>query len=270
MMTYGWAILILVIVLATLYALGVFNLNFSTPNICALPANVGCLSAYLSSTGTLTVNIRQATADTINVLSLGCNDQGAPVNMITISPPTVLLVGANATFSVQCYKTVAGVLTPFSGSVGQAFKGYLIVNYTDMVTDFTHTAEGSVIEKVANGGPGGLGALEYVPITVTNPNGATGANFAEMITVPASTYTAYESADLGNIRFSLGSSELDSWCESGCTSGSGSAVFWVNLPAGIGSNSNVVVNLLAAPDFDGVRRRLRRRGAPAFGHLRQV
>jgi hypothetical protein len=95
MTTCGWTILILAIVLATLYAIGVFNLASSAPSACNFPSNVGCLGAYLYPTGTLSINLQQAAPDTINVLSLGCNDQGAPVNMIAISPPTVLLVGAN-------------------------------------------------------------------------------------------------------------------------------------------------------------------------------
>jgi len=216
---------------------GLFNLGSSTPNLCALPANVGCLSAYLSPTGTLMINIRQATPDPINVVSVGCNDQGNPsADMIPILPPATMLVGANSTFSMECYKTSGGSLTPFTGSVGQAFKGYLMVNYTDLVTGFTHTIEGSLIEKVSAlqpEGPYGFGAIEYVPMNVVNSGSATGPNFQEMITINPTTYNTYMAADLGNIRFSSGSSELYSWCESGCTSGSSSAVFWVNIPSGI-------------------------------------
>jgi hypothetical protein len=148
MTTYGWAILVLVIVLATLYGLGVFNLASTTPNLCTLSSSVGCLSAYLSPTGTLSVNIEQATQDTINVISIACNDQGLPLNMVPVSPPTVLYVGENSILSVQCYKTAAGSLIPFNAPIGQAFKGFLIINYTDLSSGFTHTVKGPLIEKV--------------------------------------------------------------------------------------------------------------------------
>ena len=45
MVTYGWALIILAVVLATLYQLGVFNQH--PPNLCALPADVGCISATM-------------------------------------------------------------------------------------------------------------------------------------------------------------------------------------------------------------------------------
>ena len=148
MTTYGWAILVIAIALGVLYSMGVFNLASTTPDICTLSSNVGCLSASLSSTGQLTVNIEQATQDTINVISIGCNDQGVLRNMVLTSPPTTLYIGQNAIFTVQCYQTVRGALTPYSGQIGDAFKGFLIVNYTNLNSGFPHTSQGPLIEKV--------------------------------------------------------------------------------------------------------------------------
>ena len=69
-------------------------------------------------------------------------------------------------------------------------------------------------------------------------------------------YTANEAADLGNIRFYAGRSELYSWCESGCNSiTSTNAVFWVNIPSGIGASSSIVINmtfLSNSMEYDGV------------------
>jgi hypothetical protein len=55
-------------------------------------------------------------------------------------------------------------------------------------------------------------------------------------------YKYAEHSDLGNIRFYQGGTQLYSWCESGCTSSSSNAVFWVNLASGIAANSNTIVN----------------------------
>ena len=260
MMTYGWVILIIIIVLATLYATGVFNIASSTPNVCNLSTGIGCATISFTPTGTLTVSLQQSTQDTINVVSLGCNDQGIAADMVPALPPASISIGGNSTFSVECYRTVSGSLIPFNGQPGQAFKGYLVVNYTDLATGFTQTTTGAITQKVTTPQPQsplGFGALEYVPITITNTNtiAATGSNFQQMISIPASTYSSYEAADLGNVRFSLGSSELSSWCESGCSSGAGSAVFWVVLPSGIAANSNVVAQLMflsTSTEYDGV------------------
>jgi hypothetical protein len=95
----------------------------------------------------------------------------------------------------------------------------------------------------------------YVPVTITNNQGsATGANFQQMVSFNPSTYTAYEAADLGNIRFVQGSTELYSWCESGCTSSSTNAVFWVKVPS-VPSGSNIKINMSfqsTATHYDGV------------------
>jgi hypothetical protein len=148
MMTYGWAILILVVVIATLYKLGVFSQGSSTPDICALPADIGCVSATLIPNGLLTVNIEQATQYTINVVAIGCNDQIPPPNMIVVSPPTTIPIGGNATFKVPCYHLTGNSELPYSSAIGQSYKGYLIINYTDLTTGFTHIAHGTLIETI--------------------------------------------------------------------------------------------------------------------------
>ena len=53
-----------------------------------------------------------------------------------------------------------------------------------------------------------------------------------MINFNPQTYNAYETNDLGNIRFYQGSQNLYSWCESGCNDiVSTNAVFWVKVPS---------------------------------------
>ncbi len=100
----------------------------------------------------------------------------------------------------------------------------------------------------------------FVPITITNnETTATGTSFQQMITfnpTQSSAYEAVEAPDLGNIRFYLGTSELKSWCESGCDNAtSTSAVFWVNVPGGIGAGASIVVDMTfqsTSTEYDGV------------------
>ncbi len=98
--------------------------------------------------------------------------------------------------------------------------------------------------------------LPQVPITITNSQSSpTPAPFQEMITFNPSTYAQYENGNLGNIRFYQGSTELYSWCESGCSNTSSSAIFWVKLPNGVPATGNVVVNMTFEPksvNYDGV------------------
>jgi hypothetical protein len=111
----------------------------------------------------------------------------------------------------------------------------------------------------AGGIPGRYSA--YIPVTIDNTNtvASTGPNFQQLVyfnPVQSSAYTANEASDLGNIRFYQGSTELYSWCESGCnTVTSTNAVFWVNIPGGIAAGTNVVVNmyfLSNTVEYDGL------------------
>jgi hypothetical protein len=109
----------------------------------------------------------------------------------------------------------------------------------------------------STGIPGGYGA--YVPITITNSQSSpTGSGFQQMVSFnpsQSSAYTVNEASDLGNIRFYQGGQELYSWCESGCTSASSNAVFWINLPSGIGASSSIALNmyfLTNTVEYDGV------------------
>ena len=60
LMTYGWAILIISVVLASLFSLGVFNSGTSLSTACIAFAGYTC-SAPLLHTGTLSVTVGQAT-----------------------------------------------------------------------------------------------------------------------------------------------------------------------------------------------------------------
>ncbi len=72
--------------------------------------------------------------------------------------------------------------------------------------------------------------------------------FQQMISFNSIMFNAYEATNLGNIRFyysnapAASANELYSWCESGCTSSSSNAIFWVKLTSAIGANSNAIVN----------------------------
>lgn len=62
-MTYGWTVLIIMIVVALLFALGVFDIK--TPNTCWAPDPYKCLDVkYASSSNTLTFLISASGIDT--------------------------------------------------------------------------------------------------------------------------------------------------------------------------------------------------------------
>jgi len=146
LITYGWAILILGVTLVALYALGVFNTNAFTPNICAFPASFGCLSSYLYANGVISINLQQSTASSINVTAIGCNTQGTLYGYNALTPNTIIPIGGNYTYQMSCYSSSNTVI--FNGNIGAIYSGYVIVNYTDTQTGFTHVVLGRLVQKV--------------------------------------------------------------------------------------------------------------------------
>lgn len=83
-----------------------------------------------------------------------------------------------------------------------------------------------------------LGPYYYLPLQIDNLalNSPVEAGFQLQVNLTPSSYSQYERADLGNLRFYYGSAELDSWCESGCSSNANKSIFWVKLPYAIPAN----------------------------------
>jgi len=109
------------------------------------------------------------------------------------------------------------------------------------------------------------GPPPYVPLTITNSQiSASPAPFQQSVTIDPALYTSIEATDLGNVRFfttfsaNTFSGQIDSWLES--FSGSitpntaTSALFWLNLPSGIGASTAITIYMVFEPTstgFDG-------------------
>lgn len=148
LMTYSWALLVVALVVATIFALGLFNPGAFVGTQCVLPAGLACTTVYIVSNGVLTLNFQQVTLNPINLSAFGCNRNQTVAHMqIPFNPPTnqiQMQVGANYTFSVQCW---AGA-SKFSSAPGGIFQGYVFVNYTEVNTGFPHTVPGQLTLKV--------------------------------------------------------------------------------------------------------------------------
>jgi hypothetical protein len=146
--TYGWAILVLALVLAALVGLGIFSPQSFVNTSCTFPAEISCLSSiFYSSNSVLAINIQQATTGPIEVTAIGCNNQSTYTNMQVQSGNGIFIgIGGNYTFSVQCYGAASVIPTV---SPGQIYKGQVLVNYTDIQSNFPHSAIGQLITKAS-------------------------------------------------------------------------------------------------------------------------
>ncbi len=238
MMSYGWAILIVAIILAALFGLGIFNGSSLTPSACVGQAGFFCENPLLAPNGVYTVTI--ASAKPITIIGIGCT--AGSVAPTTWSAPSWqdpnLGYNIEETVSFQC---------PLSSSViGTPFHGTLWVETTTGSYEFA--AVSATVTCIAAGcAPPAttttISQAVWFNVINTNTTYLIAGGFQQMITFnPSSTdFSSVVAPDLGNVRFYQGNQELYSWCESGCSSSSNRAVFWVVLSGGIAASSNVAV-----------------------------
>ena len=74
LMTYGWAILVVIVILGALYFIGVLNPGNVIPSSCSIPpsARLACSSYILYTNGTLNLLIDQGTGGTVMFTGITC------------------------------------------------------------------------------------------------------------------------------------------------------------------------------------------------------
>jgi hypothetical protein len=148
LVTYGWMLIVLAVMLLALFYSGVLNSNTYAAQKCILTSSLNCVSFFMSDNGLLTINLLQSLGESINITALGCNQNGALTNMQQYYPQRnqiFMPIGSNYTFNVQCYTNTG----PFSGKALSAFAGTIIVNYTNDFTGVPQTAFGKVNVRIS-------------------------------------------------------------------------------------------------------------------------
>jgi uncharacterized protein (UPF0333 family) len=131
LMTYGWAILAAVIVIAVLAYFGVFSPSTYVPNQCVISAPFGCNAGVASSVNGITLEIRNGAGEALNVTSVvvGTCGTNSSIGLVTADSLT--------TVNVAC--------TP---AVGTKFKGDITVNYKKSGSALELSSSGSLVSKV--------------------------------------------------------------------------------------------------------------------------
>lgn len=159
-MTYGWAIIVILVVLAILYTLGVFTPGATLGNACSGNFKFTCSDALLSTNGTVSFDFGQNTGSIIYNLAFACtetkNSTGGPYAATSpwyyVGSNGQLLSTPTSGFSLESGRTIrllglpcfdqngaaleSGFMhrdvTSFAGTlnIGQRFTGILWVRYT--------------------------------------------------------------------------------------------------------------------------------------------
>ena len=146
LMTYGWAILIVAVVLGVLYNLGVFTGAAFLGTSCIAASGFYCTNPILSTGGVLTVTIGQATGTTLNNAYLYFVPSGTSFS--TSDPSTsigTLNSGQQVTVSIPL-----GVGSPYptAYTLGTSLSGYLYLQFTNIYGTTEVNKIATVLTKV--------------------------------------------------------------------------------------------------------------------------
>jgi len=146
LMTYGWAILIIAVVLGALFSLGVFSGSSLLGTSCIATTGFLCQNPLLSTSGTLTATIGQENGYTaynayfyVSPQSSGVGTTGFPTTVSPCTSPTPgtdLVSGQTVTISCP-----TGLSSP---TIGTPFSGYIWLNYSS-----TSGGPATISQKVA-------------------------------------------------------------------------------------------------------------------------
>ena len=155
LMTYGWAILIIAVVLAVLFSLNVFNAGAQLGTACIGSPGYSCSAPYLNSAGQLQLTLGLGTGATAYNVLFSCvssanslTASSLPYNAITATGGTYagaaaavgattntialgsIASGAQPTFTgIQCWGTSGGSAIASGSPIGTSFTGSIWMAY---------------------------------------------------------------------------------------------------------------------------------------------
>jgi len=145
LMTYGWAILVMLVVIAVLFYLGVFNPVTVSPKACVMPAGFSCYGFKISGNGVLNLSLVQSTGHTIDIEQIACSDRDDPSGDFVVVVNGTIYSGEKATIITTCHKSG---ITGDPPVPGEYYKGVLYIIYMDEDTNIRHKIRGEVSYQV--------------------------------------------------------------------------------------------------------------------------
>jgi|SRR3989344_2805831 len=142
LMTYGWAILVVLIALGALFYLGVFSPT--VPNVCNIPAPFSCQDIKLADTGdTLTLRIGSTGLTSITYTNPA---QAGPTSAIKLNGVGCVISNDGDTNydgdAVNMKSSIVDVICTSTLTKGTKFSGTITFNY-QRAGGLPHTTEGS-------------------------------------------------------------------------------------------------------------------------------
>jgi len=147
LMTYGWALLVVLVAIGALAFFGVLNPGQFLPDTCTMPPGISCLESQATgSNSVVTLVVQNGFGDNMDNVVWGLNitNVGTPINCAEgTGGSSPLVSGTSNTIAFDC-SLVGG-----SGlSAGSNIKGDVYIEYSLAGSTLTHNKQGSVALKV--------------------------------------------------------------------------------------------------------------------------
>ncbi len=141
LMTYGWAIALVVIIAAVLFALGIFDVSNFVGSKAAGFSGVAVSGWKLAPTGNLSMKVSNQVGQPITVSAVNA----------TIGTSTVSLVNTTSQFNLSTGQQSSEISATGFGNptVGSGYTAKVTIVYTDLTSGFSYTTTGTLTGKVS-------------------------------------------------------------------------------------------------------------------------
>jgi len=146
LMTYGWAILVVLIAIGALAYFGVLNPSKFLPSSCTLQPGLDCSEFKVqASDNTVHLFVRNGMGESVDFSALGIDtnsdgDTADATDCAAIDPASIADGAMSAELTITCPDAQVG-------TVGSRFKGDLIGTYIKGTSTLTHTLSGSITSE---------------------------------------------------------------------------------------------------------------------------
>jgi hypothetical protein len=140
LMTYGWAILVVLVVIGALAYFGVLNPQQFLPKKCQFGTGIVCVDHIITEAAAgdqILLNNGMGTDIQVDVIAF---DSDSSVADCRIAPGTVLSAGTETAYAWTC--------TVSAGTQGTRVKGNMTLLYTDLTSNIQHSVPGTLLTDI--------------------------------------------------------------------------------------------------------------------------
>jgi hypothetical protein len=142
LMTYGWAILVVLVAVGALAYFGVLNPGRFLPSSCTIGPGLACGEFKVTSgTGLTEVYVRNGIGKSMGTIVMNLSQTSGSMCSGSVNNPVTIVDGAQQQFNFTCSDAV-------SASVGDRFKATITFVYTAAGEQLSHTMTGDLTTKV--------------------------------------------------------------------------------------------------------------------------